>query len=113
MSKFLPLHVSRSISNHSIFSFREPQLLLCDPSLPCARVGLTFDADVAVSLEVVVGGLPGVAVMPQQRDGRPGAHGHVSHTLLVCRNIHSSLIIQDGKQVSLHKNPSSRSVSPT
>lgn len=44
---------------------------------------LFFDADVAVPLEVVVRGFPGVAVVPQQRDRRPGAHGDVSHTFLI------------------------------
>lgn len=45
---------------------------------------LTFDPDVAVPLEVVVGGFPGVAVVAQERDGRARPDGDVAHSFLVC-----------------------------
>lgn len=53
-------------------------------TLTCDR-RLTFDPDVAVPLEVVVGGLPGVAVVAQEGDGWAGPDGNVAHSFLVCR----------------------------
>lgn len=46
---------------------------------------LTFDPDVAVPLEVVVGGFPGVAVVAQECDRWAGPYGDVTHSFLVCR----------------------------
>lgn len=43
----------------------------------------TFHPDVAVSLEMVVSGFPRVAVMTEQRDGRPGTHRDVSDTFFI------------------------------
>ncbi|RLV91613.1 hypothetical protein DV515_00014058 [Chloebia gouldiae] len=66
------------------------------PSLPCrSRHRLTFDADVAVPLEVVVSSFPGVAVVTQQRDRRPGTHGDVSHTFLIYKRNHNCISIQE------------------
>lgn len=48
-------------------------------------VGLTFDPDVTVSLEVVIGSLPGVPVVAEEGDRGASTGGDVTHTLLICR----------------------------
>lgn len=63
----------------------EATTMKCIPD-PATRVEqLTFDPDVAVPLEVVVGGFPGVAVVAQERDGRARPDGDVAHSFLICR----------------------------
>lgn len=80
------------------------------PALPRAQQGLTFDTHVAVSLEVVVGGFPGVAVVTEQRDRRPGAHRHVSYTFLIYKRMQSCT---EWKQAGIHNSSSSTAVSAT
>lgn len=51
----------------------------------------TFDPDVAVPLEVVVGSFPGVPVVPQERDGWSGSDRDVSHSFLICEDNNQEL----------------------
>lgn len=44
----------------------------------------TFDPDVAVSLEVVVGSFPGVSVMSQKSDRRSRLNWYITYSLLIC-----------------------------
>ena len=50
---------------------------------PVCNQILTFDPDVAVPLEVVVGSFPGVAVVPQKGDRRPRLDWHITHTFFI------------------------------
>lgn len=99
MSKFLSLHMSRSINNHTIFLiYKTTAHSVCPPSPPlCPGQRLTFDADVAVSLEVVVGSFPGVAVMTQQCDRWPGTHRDVPHTFLIYKTSTTALPLRRGR----------------
>lgn len=45
----------------------------------------TFDPDVAVPLEVVVGSFPGVPVVSQKSDRRSRLNWHITYAFLICR----------------------------
>ncbi len=47
---------------------------------------LTFDFDVTVPLEVVIGSLPRVTVLAQQSEGRSGADWYITNTVFICIN---------------------------
>lgn len=48
-----------------------------------SREQRTFDPDVAVPLEVVVGSFPGVTVVPQKRDRRSRPDWYITHSFLI------------------------------
>lgn len=48
-----------------------------------SRKQRTFDPDVAVPLEVVVGSFPGVPVVPQKRDRRSRPDRYITHSFLI------------------------------
>ena len=48
-------------------------------------IGLTFDPDVTVSLEVVIGSLPGVPVVAEECDRGASTGGDITHPFLICR----------------------------
>lgn len=50
---------------------------------PVSREQLTFDPDVAVPLEVVVGSFPGVPVVPQKSDRRSRPDWYITHSFFV------------------------------
>lgn len=43
----------------------------------------TFNSDVAVSLEVVVGSFPGVPVVPEKSDRRARSDWYIAHSFLI------------------------------
>lgn len=43
----------------------------------------TFNSDVTVPLEVVIGSFPRVTVLTQKSEGRPGTNLHVTNTFLI------------------------------
>lgn len=46
---------------------------------------LTFDPDVAVSLEVVVRSFPGVPVVPQKSDRWSRSDWYIAHSFFICK----------------------------
>lgn len=53
---------------------------------PVGGEQLTFDPDVAVPLEVVVGSFPGVPVVPQKSDRRSRPDWYITHSFFIWKS---------------------------